>query len=303
MNIYYVPYEEIDFDKWDKTLMQSFNGNVFGMSWFLNRVTARWDALVADEYNRVMPLPRRKKFFINYIYQPFLTRQLGVYSRKSLSRDATQQFIEAIPHYFRYVDLNLNIFNVVEAPGKRSIPLFSYELDLIPEFTQLKTGFSDESMQHINQATEDGIQVVKNVSLHAFMQFARTHLSMQVRWFNETHFLMLKNLAAFGLNKRITRLTGAYNKYNEPVAMIFWMKTHRKVMDLLVVANVEGIEKKAMHLLVHDYIRENAGKNLILDFGNAQHDEAADFFKGFGAVACPYINYKRNNLPFPLKFL
>ncbi len=39
----------------------------------------QWDALVWNDYEAVMPLTWNRKYGIAYLYQPFLTAQLGVF--------------------------------------------------------------------------------------------------------------------------------------------------------------------------------------------------------------------------------
>jgi hypothetical protein len=61
-------------------IARSFNGIVYAYSWYLDIVSPGWDALVKDDYKSVMPLTWRKKYGIKYLYQPFFTQQLGVFS-------------------------------------------------------------------------------------------------------------------------------------------------------------------------------------------------------------------------------
>jgi hypothetical protein len=78
--ITYLTHKEIDFEKYDRCIDLSLNGIVYAYSWYLDMVTDDWDILVEDDYKSVMPLPKRKKFGIHYIYQPFFVQQLGVFS-------------------------------------------------------------------------------------------------------------------------------------------------------------------------------------------------------------------------------
>ena len=78
--IRYLKNHEIDMLKWDNCIAHSFNGNVFGYSWFLDVVSHGWEALVEDNYVRVMPLTTVRKNFITSIHQPDFAQQLGIYS-------------------------------------------------------------------------------------------------------------------------------------------------------------------------------------------------------------------------------
>jgi hypothetical protein len=74
-------------------------------------VCENWDALIEDDYHAVLPLPRRKKYGIEYIFQPFYTNQFGVISREEVSVEKVNSFLQSIPERFRYVDIMLNSEN------------------------------------------------------------------------------------------------------------------------------------------------------------------------------------------------
>jgi hypothetical protein len=51
--------------------------------WHLDRTAVVWDALVWGDYEFVMPLPVRKKWGIQYVYQPLFCQQLGIFPKPS----------------------------------------------------------------------------------------------------------------------------------------------------------------------------------------------------------------------------
>ena len=78
--IQYLKNKEIDFKKYDACIEAAINSRIYAYSWYLNIVADNWDALVLNDYEAVMPLPWRQKYFIKYIYPPAWTQQLGVFS-------------------------------------------------------------------------------------------------------------------------------------------------------------------------------------------------------------------------------
>ena len=56
MKIYYLKNKDIDLDKWNECIKNSFNGIVYAYSWYLDIVNEEWEALVDENYTRVMPL-------------------------------------------------------------------------------------------------------------------------------------------------------------------------------------------------------------------------------------------------------
>ena len=104
--IQYIENKNINFKKWDACIASSFNRLIYGFSWYLDVVCDDWDALVLNDYEGVFPLPKRKKWGIDYIYQPFFCQQLGVFSKKKIEIDL---FLNYIPKKFKYLELNVGL--------------------------------------------------------------------------------------------------------------------------------------------------------------------------------------------------
>ena len=114
-NIQYLTYEQIDKAKWDVCIDKAVNGLIYGYSFYLDNMADNWDALVLDDYEAVMPLTWKKKYSILYLYQPFLTAQLGVFGT-TMSTELLERFIQRIPVKFKYIDIYLNQQNVFSIP-------------------------------------------------------------------------------------------------------------------------------------------------------------------------------------------
>ena len=108
MKIAYLKHEEIDKYRWDKCVQESFNGIFYAFSFYLDEVCETWDALVADDYKAVMPIPKNTKFGITYSIQPLFCQQLGVFSCVHLDEKLVWSFLKEIPSAFQYVHLHLN---------------------------------------------------------------------------------------------------------------------------------------------------------------------------------------------------
>ena len=77
MNARIISNEEIDRKKWDDSLLNFPCSLIYSQSFYLDAM-CKWDALVVGDYEALMPLPNRKKWKINYLYQPAFTQQLGI---------------------------------------------------------------------------------------------------------------------------------------------------------------------------------------------------------------------------------
>jgi len=109
MRIKHLTHNDIDTKKWDNCISNAVNGNVYAWSWYLDIVSPNWDALVLDNYRAVMPLTWSKKYGVAYIYQPFFTQQLGLFSGDVITEEMLSLFVEAIPAKYRFIELSMNV--------------------------------------------------------------------------------------------------------------------------------------------------------------------------------------------------
>ena len=123
-NILYLTHSEIDKTKWDACIDTAGNGLIYAYSFYLDHMANHWNALVLskglhseNDYEAVMPLTWNKKYGIRYLYQPFLTAQLGVFGKKIIE-DQVSSFIKSIPASFRFIDISLNNKNIGGSPDK-----------------------------------------------------------------------------------------------------------------------------------------------------------------------------------------
>ena len=136
--ISYIERKQIDDVKWNACIDKAFNGNLYGYSWFLDIVGVEWDALVENDYERVFPLVFKKKFGVYYIYQPFFTQQLGLFSTIRLDPAALSLFIRAIPAKFKQAEINLNTLNKADGVEFSLVPQLNHELDLIHSYEKIR---------------------------------------------------------------------------------------------------------------------------------------------------------------------
>src|SRR5439155_19223856 len=109
--IRYLTRNQLDTTKWDSAIDKAGNGLIYAYSFYLDKMSQHWDALVLNDYEAVMPLAWNRKYGISYIDQPFLTAQLGLFG-ENISPGILTTFLNAIPSKFKYWDFYLNRANV-----------------------------------------------------------------------------------------------------------------------------------------------------------------------------------------------
>jgi hypothetical protein len=303
MEIRYLQHEEIDKKKWDSCIAKSFNGIIYAYSWYLDIVSENWDALVEDDYKAVFPLTQKKKYKVNYLYPPFFTQQLGVFSISKLQDDKVEKFINAIPTKFRFIEINLNKYNNIKNSNFLLIPNKTHEIDLISTYQQLYKNFSSNTKRNIKKALHQKLSLNKNTSPSEIIKLFRNNRGKNISTLSDNDYNKLKRLINMLIKKEKAEIWSAYNQKNELCAGVFFINSNNKTIFLFSGRNAEAKENGAIPYIINQYIFENSQKNLILDFAGSNDLNLARFYKSFGSKECIYFQLKINNLPWYYKLL
>ncbi|MCX6283824.1 MAG: hypothetical protein NTW31_06290 [Bacteroidetes bacterium] len=102
--ISYLKHNEIDRARWDGCISRSLNRRVYAFSWYLDIVAPAWEALVSDDYLSVFPLTPGRKAGVCYLFQPFFTQQLGLFSSNPIGEENAEKFMSSIPMNWAWED-------------------------------------------------------------------------------------------------------------------------------------------------------------------------------------------------------
>ena len=284
---------------WDACIHKSFNGNIYALSWYLDVVHKDWEALVEDEYVRVMPLTGNKKYGISYLFQPFFTQQLGVFSTEILNSGIVNAFIAALPRKYRFVQINLNIHNKPHPEDYRLIPNKNYLLDLISRYPKLAAHYSTNTKRNLKKALNSGLTLVQGMDPRILTDMFRENKGREVKHWHDEHYQRLQHLMYKAVFKGMGAIYGVYSKHNELCAGAFFLKDHKYLIFLFSATTPEARKSGAMTFLLDTVIREYAETALVLDFEGSNHPDLARFYRGFGAQEVTYYSLEINRLPFP----
>lgn len=301
--IKYISNQEIDLIKWDECIRNSFNGNVYAYSWYLNSVCAGWNALVEDDYKSVMPLTGNRKYGLHYLYQPVFTQQLGVFSVNKFSKDKVEEFLKAIPLRYKLIEINLNKYNTLE-PGKFTVKRnLTHELDLINTYQNLRTYYSVNTLRNITKANKKGLTVNYKTDPNEVIKLFRKNKGKAITQLKNKDYKILKNLIEFAVVRGYGASWGVYNEKNNLCAGAFFIQSNNKVVFLFSATNSVAKKNGAMPFLIDHFIQQNSQRNLTFDFEGSNDKNLARFYKSFGSKECEYLHIKKNTLPFPLRLL
>jgi hypothetical protein len=303
MDIRLVKHNAINKSAWDNCIDKSVNGNIYGFSWYLDIVCEEWDALVAEDYETVFPLTHRKKFGIWYLYQPFFTQQLGVFSIRHITPEIVEEFLAAIPERYRLAEINLNAYNKPDKTKWKVFDNLNHELDLIETYSIIKKNYSQNTSRNITRAIRNNISISSNIKPEDIVTMFRNNKGKQISHLRENDYRRFIRLTYECLAKNKAICYGAYTANNTLCAGAIVVFSHRKAVFLFSATNEVARENGAMFLLTDHFIQDLAGNHLTLDFEGSNDPNLARFYKSFGSVSIMYPGLRYNNLPLPVDFL
>jgi len=292
---------EIDHKKWDNCINESFNGNIYALSWYLNIIHPEWEALVEDDYKRIMPLPVSKKYGISYMLQPFFIQQLGIFSKSKLNPEKIEEFINAIPLKIKYIDINLNIHNWLASDNFNQINNINHLLDLVSAYKIIKKNYSSNAKRNLKKAENNNLQLMKNIKPNELIFLFKNNKGKEIDSFDESDYKKLERLIYMSIHKGMGILYGVYNSSNQLCASAFFTLHNHRLVFMFSGSNHLAKENGAMFFLIDSVIREHSPSMVTLDFEGSNDRNLSRFYKGFGSKEVFYKRIKINRLNFPLK--
>lgn len=297
MKITYLEHSEINKPKWDECIDNSINRIVYAQSWYLDIVNKNWDALVAGNYEIIMPLTHGNKYGMKYLYQPFFTQQLGIFSKKELSKNIVEEFLVSIPAKFRFVDIVLNKANNFKLEDFETTKNANYELKLNKPYAEIASEYATNTKRNLKKTEQNNLSVAENVNTEELINLFRNNLGKTIKNIKTPHYNLLKQIMDKALAEQDAKIYGINSNSGKLNAGAFFLKSYNSFIFLFSATNQESKESGAMFKIIDQFINEYADADIILDFEGSNIESLARFYKGFGADKFHYLRIKRNNLP------
>jgi hypothetical protein len=299
-HITYLHRREIDTAKWDQCIESSQSPLIYGRSFYLDKMAAgQWDALVLDDYRAVMPLTWRSKYGIRYLCQPAFTQQTGIFSTQPTPPSIVETFLRQLDRHFRFSEIYLN-----HANGHPSlIPRANFILPLDAPYDQLASQYKKDLIRNLKLSQRAALTYTKDFDWqNALDDFRREYASRlpAIRQSDYSHFEALC-LLLLQRNQLLTRAV-LDDRQQTLASAVFLKDTHRFYL-IHSTTHPAGRASEANHFLLDQFIREWAGSPMILDFEGSDHPGIAHFYHNFGGIGQPYFLYRRNRLPWPIRWL
>jgi len=289
--INHITHENIDFDKWDKTVLSSEFPLVFAQSFYLNATSPNWNALVINDYESIFPLTIKSKFGYNYLPQPPFTSQLGVFGK--VNNEIEKMFYDYIKLNFKLIEIELNASNklITENTFAKKTFVINYKNEF--EYNQ-------NTKRNIKKANDNKFKVelvVEDDYLQLSKQIINPFLINEIGLSNSIVNIFNDLLISSIYNKKLI-VFKTIDSQNNIKAIAYFIYNEKHALYLKGVSVNKTENNGSMHLLLDYAINYFKKRVLCFDFGGGSLNlRLAQFYSGFGATELNYNFLKINDLP------
>lgn len=298
--IQYLTRKEIDTTKWNYCIEKSSGSLIYACSSYLDAMCTNWHALVMNDYEAVMPLPWRKKWGFQYLYQPYFVPTLGVFG-EPVHTSTTELFLRQIPKKFQFWELDLNekteIKNFPDLKIKKRNNLF---LSLNQSYETLFKNYKRLAKRKLYLAKENGLSVHPDAPAEIIIQSYEKHYEEQNRLIPHEMYTRLSQ--AVNLLPAKNYKTYLVRKNGEIVAFYLLLTDDKYLYSLLGGSTKEGKKYGAFYMATDAVIKDFAATGKTFRFEGSDIEGIAFFNLQFGSLPVTYLRIKRNKLPWPFYY-
>ncbi len=299
----YLTHHDIDKKKWDDCIQRSPNGMVYAESWYLDIVSPGWNALADADYRTVFPLTWRKKMGFYYLYQPFFTQQLGIFSGdETVAEKTIHDFLNEIPVQYRLVEIQLNSANTCHYKDFKISGRLTHHLDLNQSVENIRGSYSENLDRNIKRAVKSQLELSFQIKPEEIIQIFKENRGKNIDNLGKKEYSMLFDLIHEAKKRNLITLIGAKTPTGKFCAGAVFLESTHEFIFLFSAADKESRNTGAMSFIIDSFINAHAGETKTFDFEGSMNQNLARFYKSFGSKEVVYLQIKKNNLPAYVKW-
>ena len=301
-DIRWLDREEINIVKWDQRIITAPNGLIYARSFYLDAMAENWSALVAGDYEYVMPLTWNRKYGFSYLYQPYFANALGVFGPNDQPFEVSS-FLKKIPKKYSYWDIDLNENNIIPNLDFNShyYTRINYFLGLKDDYEKIKTGYKRLATRMNKKATESNLEIFRDRQAAEIIRLYQIHYAKKHPSISERVWERLKRCMEIAFQNNLGDTYVASSPAGEPIAFYIMLKDQKFIYSLLGGSTQEGKKLGAFYFLTDAIIRDHASSGKIFRFEGSDMSGISFFNSMFGPEKTKYIHLKMNKLPFPFR--
>jgi hypothetical protein len=244
-----------------------------------------WSALVYGDYEIVLPVYVKTKFFVPYVTQAFLCQKSSFLSvGEFISTVDVKHFEQYIQRHF--IKANIS-FPQPLIQNKTFTKKVNHVLNLERPYSEIHQDYNRNTKRNIAFAKSKEIKIIEEIEDAEFIKFMVLNDKTNLIEKHQNKTLQLINYTK--QEKKSLTLAG-YDK-NGLNSVAFFIIENDVLYFLLCASNEFGIENNSMFLLVNLAIQKFAGKVKSLDFTGSSIKNIARRNEGFGAESQEYVHY------------
>ncbi len=283
--ITYVPYHKIDKTKYDYCVSHSSESRIYALSWYLDCATDCWDMIMEGDYVTVMPLPRKIKYGMPYVYMPAWVQQLGLFSLKQISEKTHKEFLKNISKKFLWIDYHLNSGHkgtIGSVMVKKN-----YLLSLQGGLDEIQDNYN-KNRKRISRKTFDHLVLDKQGELDIFIDnYKDQHKPYAI---SDDAIARLKCLC--GASKEHVHIWNVFMG-KQFMAGLVWLEDANRITYLAPLADEKAKKLNIPTYIINELINDFQGRHMLLDFEGSMVSGVEKFYQSFGAYSESYYYFKK----------
>ncbi|MBM7420098.1 MULTISPECIES: hypothetical protein [Chryseobacterium] len=283
-------YHEIDFEKYAQCLENSAQRKYSATKQFLDISSdKKWELLVYNDYEAVMPVPYVFKSKIKIVHNPMLCQQLGIFSKED-DVEINEQFLSFLEKNYLIRIYTFNEFNHF----KTSLNSKKNFLILPDNYETVYSKYSPKRKRKL-RLDEEVVKSseIKKISFSQAESFIKENFLGANKEEDVDSFISIfknmfeancLNFSAFYLNQRIINIIVTYFD-DFTVALLGTFN------------DKESVKLAGSSVLIDRCIEENISTK-IFDFEGSELPNVEEFFRGFRPELRPYylIEYSKKDI-------
>ncbi len=303
----FVKNSDINFNSWDECIHNASNGNIYGLTWYLDIIAPGWDAIIKKEndiYMAVFPLPYLKKWGFKYLIQPIFAQQLGLFYLECypINEHDYEQIFETINKEFDMISTyNLNIQNVInkDIGGFKIEVLKTYHLDLSRSYENIKEKYKKDKKYRTSQTQKGDLEIHPSTNINGLIRMFNENTAYKIPGVKDNVKIhhTLKEVFQEASYHNMAKLFEVKNAQKETVAMACFLIYKRYIIYFFSAITPQGKKNQAIIHVLDYIIKQYSEKDMVLDFEGSHVPGIAEFYRSFGAEKKEFISLSKNNLP------
>jgi hypothetical protein len=230
-------------------------------------------------------------------------QQLGFYFTDRDYSVFMPHIIYELEETYRFIDISLNEANELKFPPAhwqvRSMNNLILNLDA--SYDTLYRNYNKNTRRNVASARRHYKLSGMAPSCSEIIDTFTDNNKGRYPGIRKINYKRLQALLEKGVEKDLFILRSCYSEKGKLIAAACFLRDFDRYVFFFSANTPEGREKGLMFSIVDDFIRENAGSKMIMDFNGSMDQGVERFYRGFGSAIQAYQRLYINNLPFPLR--